>query len=176
MSEYQQPSGEVILFQSDDGQTKIQVKFHDKSVWLSQRTIAELFQVSVKTANEHLVNIYEEGELQTAATIRNFRIVQTEGKRDVTREVTHYNLEAILAVGYRVRSSRGTQFRQWATKQLQEFLLKGFVIDDERLKKGESETYFDELIARIRDIRSSERIFWRKILDIYSTSMLSEHG
>ena len=171
MSEDVQTTGEIILFRSDDGQTKVQVKFHDKSVWLPQRSIAELFQVSVKTANEHLINIYEEGELQPEATIRKFRIVQTEGKREVTREIDHYNLEAILAVGYRVRSSRGTQFRQWATKQLQEFLLKGFVMDDERLKKGESETYFDELIARIRDIRSSERIFWRKILDIYSTSV-----
>lgn len=154
----QNQKGEIILFQSNDGQTKIQVHFEDKSVWLSQKTIAELYQVSVKTVNEHIVNIYDEGELASDATIRKFRMVQTEGKREVTRAVDHYNLEAILAVGYRVRGPRGTQFRQWATTQLQELLAKGFVMDDDRLKEGKSigQDYFDELLFRIRDIRASE--------------------
>lgn len=165
--------GEIILFQANDGHTKIQVRFGEKSVWLSQKNLAELYQVSVKTISEHIVNIYDEGELAPDPTIRKFQIVQTEGKRNVTRAVEHYNLEAILAVGYRVRSSRGIQFRQWATAQLQELLVKGFVMDDERLKEGKSigQDYFDELLLRIRDIRASERRFYQKITDIYSTSI-----
>ena len=166
-------TGEIVLFQSEDGQTKIQVRVEGQTVWLPQRLIAELFQVSVKTVNEHIVNIYDEGELQPEATIRKFRIVQTEGKRRVERLVDHYSLDTILAVGYRVRSQRGTQFRQWATKQLRELLVKGFVLDDERLKDGRSlgQDYFDELLSRIRDIRASERRFYQKITDIYATSV-----
>ncbi len=165
--------GEIILFQSNEGHTKIQVRFEEKSVWLSQKSMAELYQVSVPSVNEHLAHIFEEGELPPEATIRKFRIVQTEGKREVTRAVDHYSLEAILAVGYRVRSSRGTQFRQWATAQLQELLVKGFVMDDDRLKEGKSigQDYFDELLLRIRDIRASERRFYQKITDIYATSI-----
>jgi hypothetical protein len=165
--------GEIILFQAGDGHTKIQVRFEEKSVWLSQKNLAELYQVSVKTVSEHIVNIFDEGELTHERTVRNFQIVQSEGKREVTRAIDHYSLEAILAVGYRVRSSRGTQFRQWATAQLQELLAKGFVMDDERLKEGTSfgQDYFDELLLRIRDIRSSERRFYQKITDIYSTSI-----
>jgi hypothetical protein len=165
--------GQILLFEGGDGRPKIQVRFEEQSVWLSQRSIAELYQVSVKTANEHLVNIYAEGELESEATIRKFRIVQTEGSRQVERLVDHYSLDAILAVGYRVRSARGTQFRQWATEQLRELLLKGFVLDDERLKAGCSlgSDYFDELLARIRDIRASERRFYQKITDIYATSI-----
>jgi hypothetical protein len=165
--------GEFILFQSTDGHTKIQVRFEGKSVWLSQKSLAELYQVSVKTINEHIINIYEESELSPTATIRKFRIVQNEGKRKVTRDIEHYSLEAILAVGYRVRSPRGTQFRQWATAQLQELLVKGFVMDDDRLKSGKSisEDYFEELVLRIRDIRASERRFYQKITDIYATSI-----
>jgi hypothetical protein len=172
MSEKPQ-KGEIILFQANDGHTKIQVRFEEKSVWLSQKSLAELYQVSVPSVNEHLAHIFDEGELAPEATIRKFRIVQTEGKRDVTRAVDHYSLEAILAVGYRVRSSRGTQFRQWATAQLQELLVKGFVMDDERLKEGKSigQDYFDELLLRIRDIRASERRFYQKITDIYATSI-----
>jgi hypothetical protein len=168
-----EPHGEMILFQSTDGHTKVQVRFEDKNVWLSQKAMAELYQVSVPSVNEHLTHIYEEGELHPEATNRKFRIVQTEGKREVTRTVDHFNLEAILAVGYRVRSPRGTQFRQWATAQLQELLVKGFVMDDERLKEGKSigQDYFDELILRIRDIRASERRFYQKITDIYATSI-----
>jgi hypothetical protein len=164
-------SGEFILYQTEDGQTRIEVRLAHETIWLPQRMIADLFQVSVKTANEHLVNIYDEGELDPSATIRKFRIVQTEGNREVSRIVDHYNLDAILAVGYRVRSLRGTQFRIWATERLREYLIKGFAMDDARLKRAGGGTYFEELLARIRDIRSSERVFWRKVLDIYATSI-----
>ncbi len=165
------PPGQVIIYQ--DGATRLQVRIDGNTVWLTQRLIADLYQVSVKTANEHLVNIYNEGELDPAATIRKFRIVQTEGGRQVARLVDHYNLDAILAVGYRVRSPRGTQFRQWATARLSELLVKGFTLDDERIKAGRTlgDDYFDELLARIRDIRSSERMFYQKITDIYATSI-----
>ncbi|MEN6376781.1 MAG: virulence RhuM family protein [Caldisericales bacterium] len=135
--------------------------------------MAELYQVSVVSINEHLANIYKEAELNIGATIRNFRIVQTEGERQVSRIVEHYNLDAILAVGYRVRSARGTAFRQWATARLSELLVKGFTLDDERIKAGRTlgDEYFDELLERIRDIRSSERLFYQKITDIYATSI-----
>ena len=141
---------------------------------LTQALIADLFQKDVRTINEHLMNIFEESELRREATIRKFRIVRQEGGRQVARDVEHYNLEAILAVGYRVRSHRGTQFRQWATARLSEYLVKGFTMDDERLKNppghGQKD-YFDEQLARIRDIRSSERRFYQKVLDIYATSV-----
>ena len=165
------PLGQILIYQ--DGATQLQVRLDGQTVWLAQRLIAELFQVSVKTANEHLVNIFDEGELDPQATIRKFRIVQTEGSREVSRLVDHYNLDAILAVGFRVRSPQGTQFRQWATARLRELLVKGFTLDDERIKAGRTlgENYFDELLARIRDIRSSERMFYQKITDIYATSI-----
>jgi len=166
-------ASEFILYQADDGQTKIQVRLVDGTVWLPQRSIAELFQKSTPTVNEHIANIYEEGELAPEATVRKFRIVQPEGTRRVERLVDFYNLDMILAVGYRVRSHRGTQFRQWATRTLSEFLVKGFVMDDERLKQGRNigEDYFDELLERIRAIRASERRFYQKITDIYATSI-----
>ena len=165
------PQGQLLIYQ--DGSLNLQVRLDGQTVWLPQRLIAELFQVSVKTANEHLVNIYSEGELGREATIRSFRIVQREGSRDVARQVEHYSLDAILAVGYRVRSARGTAFRQWATARLSELLVKGFTLDDERIKAGRTlgADYFDELLARIRDIRSSERLFYQKITDIYATSI-----
>lgn len=165
------PQGQVLIYQ--DGGLNLQVRLDGQTVWLPQRLIAELFQVSVKTANEHLVNIYNEGELDREATIRSFRIVQREGSRDVARQVDHYSLDAILAVGFRVRSARGTAFRQWATARLSELLVKGFTLDDERIKAGRTlgADYFDELLARIRDIRSSERLFYQKITDIYATSI-----
>jgi hypothetical protein len=165
------PDGQVLIYQ--DGATHLQVRLEGRTVWLSQRLIAELFQVSVKTANEHLINIYGEGELDPEATIRSFRIVRTEGRREVSRSIDHYNLDAILAVGYRVRSARGTAFRQWATARLSELLVKGFTLDDERLKEGRSlgTDYFDELLERIRAIRASERMFYQKITDIYATSI-----
>ncbi len=164
-------SGEFILYQTEDGQTRIEVRLSHETIWLPQRLIADLFQVSVKTANEHLVNIYDERELDPAATIRKFRIVRTEGNREVSRTVDHYNLDVIISVGYRVRSLRGTQFRIWATERLREYLIKGFAMDDARLKRAGGGNYFEELLARIRDIRSSERVFWRKVLDIYATSI-----
>ncbi|MBN1512398.1 MAG: virulence RhuM family protein [Phycisphaerae bacterium] len=170
------PEGEIIIYQ--DGALRLQVRLDGQTVWLPQRLMAELFQVSVKTVNEHLVNIYDERELDRQATIRNFRIVQREGTRDVARNIEHYNLDAILAVGYRVRSHQGTLFRQWATARLRELLVKGFVLDDQRLKDGRTlgVDYFDELIERIRDIRASERMFYQKITDIYATSIDYDPG
>jgi hypothetical protein len=133
--------------------------------------MADLFQITVPTVNEHIRDIYKEGELQAAPTIRKFRIVQKEGSRQVTREMDHYNLDVIISVGYRVKSHRGTQFRIWATQRLREYIIKGFTLDDERLKQAGGGNYFDELLARIRDIRSSEKLFWRKVLGIYATSI-----
>ena len=168
------PTGELLLYQTEDGRTRIECRFEGDTVWLTQALMAELFQKDVRTINEHLVNIYDEGELSREATIRRHRIVRTEGNRSVSREIEHYNLEAILAVGFRVRSHRGTQFRKWANARLSEYLVKGFTMDDERLKNppGPGHTdYFDELLERIRDIRASERRFYQKVLDIYATSV-----
>lgn len=164
----------LLLYKTEDGQTRIQCRLEEETLWLSQAQMAELFQKDVRTINEHLQNVYEEGEQSPEATIRDFRIVRSEGNRSVSRDVKHYRLEAILAVGFRVRSHRGTQFRQWATERLREFLVKGFAMDDERLKNPSGpgdDRYFDELLARIRDIRSSEKVFYRKVLDIYATSI-----
>ncbi|MEJ5377488.1 MAG: virulence RhuM family protein [bacterium] len=162
---------ELLIYQTEDGRTRIQVRLEDETVWLTQKLIAELFQKDVRTINEHIRNIYEEGELSPEATIRKFRIVQTEGSRQVSREVDFYNLDVIISVGYRVKSHRGTQFRIWATQRLREYIVKGFTLDDERLKQSGGGNYFDELLARIRDIRASEKVFWRKVLDIYATSI-----
>ena len=174
MSDEPLPQSEIILYQTEDGRTRVLCRFENETVWLTQALIAELFQVTVPTVNEHLKGIFAEGELAAAATIRKFRIVRFEGSREVAREIEHYNLDAILAVGFRVRSHRGTQFRQWAIGRLGEYLVKGFTMDDERLKnppgKGQKD-YFDELLERIRDIRSSERRFYQKVLDIYATSV-----
>ena len=169
-----EPQSNIILYQTEDGRTRIQCRFDAETLWLTQVQIAELFQTSVPNINLHLSAIYAEGELAEAATIKSYLIVRTEGARQVSREVLHYSLPVILAVGYRVRSHRGTQFRQWATARLTEYLVKGFTMDDERLKNpsGPGHTdYFDELLERIRDIRSSERRFYQKVLDIYATSV-----
>lgn len=165
------PKGEFLLYQTEDGKTRVECRFAGETMWLTQRLIADLFQVTVPTVNEHLKNLVTEGEIDSDRTIRKFRIVQTEGIREVSRQVDHYNLDAILAVGYRVRSHRGTQFRIWATEQLREYLIKGFAMDDSRLKAAGGGQYFEELLARIRDIRSSERVFWQKVLDIYALSV-----
>lgn len=165
------PISELILYRTEDAQTRIQVRLDGDSVWLTQAQLAELYQVTVRTVSEHLQNIYAEEELDPERTIRKLRIVQIEGAREVRRAVDHYHLSAILAVGYRVRSARGTQFRQWATAQLSGYLVKGFAIDDERLKRGPDDGYFEDLLGKIRDIRSSERMFWRKVLEIYATSV-----
>lgn len=163
------PGGELVLYQTEDGQTRVQCRIAEESVWMTQALMAELFQVTVPTVNEHLKGIFAEGELPSGASIRKFRIVRLEGARQVAREIEHYNLEAILAVGYRVRSARGTAFRQWATARLKEYLVKGFTMDDERLKnppgKGQTD-YFDELLARIRDIRASERRVYLRVREI----------
>lgn len=166
-----QGEGNVLIYR--DASTALQVRLDGATVWLSQRQIAELYGVSVPTVNEHLKALNADGEIQLGATIRRFLIVQTEGTREVARTIDHYSLNAIIAVGYRVRSTRGTQFRQWATARLSELLVKGFTMDDERLKAGRTggADYFDELLTRIRDIRSSERLFYQKIADIYATSI-----
>lgn len=174
MSDQPAPRSEFILYQTEDGRTRIQCRFENETIWLTQIHIAELFQTTVPNINIHLKAIYAEGELAAEATIKSYLIVRTEGARQVSRPVLHYNLPTILAVGYRVRSHRGTQFRQWATARMSEYLVKGFTMDDERLKnppgKGQKD-YFDELLERIRDIRSSERRFYQKVLDIYATSV-----
>jgi hypothetical protein len=149
-----------ILDTAPDGKVAVQLRAEGGTAWLTQRQIAELFQKDVRTINEHVGNLYSEQELDEAATIRNFRIVQSEGDRQVERDVAHYNLDMILAIGYRVRSPRGTQFRRWATTTLREYLVKGFVMDDERLKNPGGWAYFDELLARIRSIRASEKRFF----------------
>ena len=171
MADQTPPQSSMLLYQTEDGRTRVQCRFEGETIWLTQALIAELFQKDVRTINEHLVNIFEEGELVRDSVIRKFRITAADGK---TYETQHYHLDAILAVGYRVRSHRGTQFRQWATARLTEYLVKGFTMDDDRLKKppGKGQTdYFDELLERVRDIRSSERRFYQKVLDIYATSI-----
>lgn len=167
------PQGEFVLFTSADGQARVECRFESDTLWLSQAVMAELYDKDVRTINEHLVNIYNEGELVQNATIRKFRIVRLEGTRQVSREIDHYNIDAILAVGYRVRSQRGTQFRQWATQVLKEYLIKGFAMDDERLKNppvGHSAVpdYFDEMLERIRDIRASERRVYLRVKEIFT--------
>ncbi|MGP8198552.1 MAG: virulence RhuM family protein [Limisphaerales bacterium] len=167
------PGGEVILYQTEDLQTRLQVRLEGETVWLTQKLMAELFQKDVRTINEHILNIFEERELSPDAVIRKFRITAADGK---SYETQHYNLDVIISVGYRVKSHRGTQFRIWATQQLREYIVKGFALDDERLKQAGGGNYFDELLARIRDIRSSEKEFWRKVLDIYATSIDYDPG
>ena len=164
-------TGQVVLYRTEDGQARVQVRLVRDSAWLNLNQIADLFQRDKSVISKHVKNIFDQGELDPARTVAKFATVQTEGARSVTREIEFYRLEVILAVGYRVHSARGTQFRQWATAQLREYLVKGFAMDDERLKQAGGGDYFDELLARIRDIRSSERVFWRKVLDIYSTSV-----
>lgn len=165
---------EFVLYQSEDGLARVEIRLFEGTVWLTQRQLAELYQVAVSSISEHLRNIFDDGELAPEATIRKFRIVRTEGNRSTSRAIEHYSLPVVLAVGYRVRSLRGTQFRQWATAQLGEFVVKGFALDDRRLKNppgSGAPDYFDELLARIRDIRSSERVFYKKVLEIYATSI-----
>ena len=163
--------GELILYNTEDGTATIGLRAVDGTVWLSQREIAELFDKDVRTVNEHIRNVFAEGECDPAATIRKFRIVQTEGSRQIEREVDAYKLDVILSVGYRVRSARGTQFRRWATTVLREYLVKGFAMDDARLSQAEPWDYFDEWLARIRDIRASEVRFYQKVRDLYTTAI-----
>jgi len=166
-------TAEFLIFTSQANENTIEVRVEDETVWLTQKLIAELFGVDVRTINEHLKNIYTEGELVEEATIRNFRIVQKEGNREVGRDVLFYNLDAIISVGYRVNSLRATQFRQWATGVLRNFAIRGYVLDKERLKNGSflNEEYFEHLLEEIREIRASERRFYQKITDIYATAL-----
>jgi len=165
------PDSEILLYQPEDGQTRIQVRLENETVWLSLNQMAELFQRDKSVISRHVSNIFKEGELARAATVAKYTTVQQEGGRDVSRGVEYFNLDVIISVGYRVKSHRGTQFRIWATQRLREYIVKGFTLDDERLKQAGGGNYFDELLARIRDIRSSEKVFWRKVLDIYATSI-----
>lgn len=166
------PQSQIIIYKAQDGQTKIDVRFDNETVWLTQKLLAELFGVSIPTINEHIKNIYKEGELNEISTIRKFLIVQKEGLREVERETIFFNLDMIISVGYRVKSSIATAFRQWATARLREYIVKGFVMDDERLKNPDVPfDYFEELSRRISDIRTSEKRFYRKITDIYATSV-----
>lgn len=161
---------EILIYQSKDGKTKVDVKIEGETVWLTLNQLADLFQKAKSTVSEHISNIYQEGELEEGTTVRFFRTVQIEGGRSVTRDLEHYNLDVIISVGYRVRSHVGTHFRIWATQRLRDYIIKGFVLDDERLKQAR-DPYFDELLERIRDIRSSEKVFYRKVCDIYATSI-----
>lgn len=166
-------AGEFLLYQTNDGRTRVECRFAEDTLWLTQALMSELFQVTVPTINEHLKNIFSDGELLPQSTIRKFRIVRQEGQRQINRQIDHYNLEAILAVGYRVRSARGVQFRQWASERLQEYLVKGFTLDDERLKNppvgaSAAPDRFDELLEQIRDIRSSERRMYLRVREIFA--------
>lgn len=165
-------NSQIIIYQSESGEVKLDVRFDGDTVWLTQKMMAELFGVNTKTISEHLINIYNDKELTENSTIRKFQTVQPEGNRMVSREVNFYNLDAIISVGYRVNSSRATQFRIWATKTLKEYIIKGFVLDDERLKNPDLPfDYFEELTRKIQDIRTSEKRFYRKITDIYALSV-----
>ena len=163
--------GEILIYQTDDGQTNIEVKIEDDTVWLTQQQMSELFQTSRTNVVEHIKHIYEERELDEISTCRNFRQVRKEGNREVTRQILHYNLDMIISLGYRIKSVIATRFRQWATKRLKEYMIKGFTIDDERLKGNGGGNYWKELLDRIRDIRSSEKVLYRQVLDLYATSV-----
>ena len=163
--------GEILIYQTDNGQTNIEVKIEDDTVWLTQQQMSELFQTSRTNVVEHIKHIYEDGELDGISTCRNFRQVRKEGNREVTRQIPHYNLDMIISLGYRIKSVIATRFRQWATQRLKEYMIKGFTIDDERLKGNGGGNYWKELLDRIRDIRSSEKVLYRQVLDLYATSV-----
>jgi len=163
--------GEIIIYQTEEGQTKIDVRFENESLWLSQQQMAELYQSSRTNIVEHIKHIYDEGELEETATCRKFRQVQIEGKRSVEREIPFYNLDMIISLGYRIKSRIATKFRIWATERLKEYIIKGFTMDDERLKQAGGGAYWYELLNRIRDIRSSEKVMYRQVLDLYATSV-----
>ena len=163
--------GDIVIYQTEDGGTKIDVRFEGETVWLTQQQMAELFGSSRTNIVEHIRHIYEEGELDEDSTCRKFRQVRDEGGRQVSREIPHYNLDMIISLGYRVKSRIATHFRRWATERLKEYMLKGFTMDDERLKELGGGNYWKELLARIRDIRSSEKVMYRQVLDLYATSV-----
>lgn len=165
------PQGDIIIYQTDDGDTKIDVRFVDETVWLTQAQLVELFHSSKANISEHIRNIYEEGELEEVSTVRKFRTVRQEGSRNVERELVYYNLDLIISLGYRVKSKIATNFRRWATERLKEYMIKGFTMDDDRLKELGGGGYWKELLDRIRDIRSSEKVMYRQVLDLYATSV-----
>lgn len=165
------PAGSLLIYETEDGKIKLDVRLERETLWLTQADMARLFGCSADNISLHLKNIYQEGELAPEGTTEEFSVVRTEGGRQVTRRIAFYNLDAIISVGYRVKSLIATRFRIWATQRLREYIVKGFTLDDERLKQAGDGGYFDELLARIRDIRSSEKVFWRKVLDIYATSI-----
>jgi len=167
-SEKSPPRGEVLLYQAEDGSARIEVRLEGETVWLPLAQLAKLFQRDKSVISRHINNVFDEGELSREAVVANYATTGPDGK---TYQVDHFNLELVISVGYRVKSHRGIQFRQWATQRLREYVVKGFTMDDERLKRAGGGHYFDELLARIRDIRSSEKVFWRKVLDIYATSI-----
>ena len=174
MSEKKQnlpPQGELLVYQTDDGQVKLDVRLENESLWLTQPLMAELFQTTQQNISQHILNVYDEGELAAEATHKKYLSVRQEGARQVKRDLEYYNLDMIISVGYRVKSVIATRFRIWATERLREYIVKGFTMDDDRLKELGGGQYFEELLARIRDIRSSEKVFWRKVLDIYATSI-----
>jgi len=171
MNELSPQNSEIILYRTEDGHTRIEVKFKGETAWLSLNQMAELFQRDKSVISKHIRNVFAEGELTENSTVAKFATVQKEGSREVSREIEFYNLEVIISVGYRVKSHRGTQFRIWATERLREYIVKGFTLDDQRLKNAGGGNYFRELLARIRDIRTSEKVFWRQVLDIYATSI-----
>ena len=159
---------EILIYQTEDGQTKVDVRIEDETVWLSQPQIVELFQSSKANVSEHIKHVFDEGELEENAVVRNFRTTAADGKK---YNMKYYNLDVIISIGYRIKSHRGTQFRIWATQRLKEYIIKGFTMNDDLLKKAGGGNYFDELLERIRDIRSSEKVFWKKVLEIYATSI-----
>ncbi|HIT37854.1 MAG TPA: virulence RhuM family protein [Candidatus Onthousia faecipullorum] len=161
----------IVIYTSKDGVIKVDTTIVDDTIWMSQNELAKLFDTTKNNISSHMKNIFESGELEESSTVKNFLTVQKEGTRNVKRMVTHYNLDAIIAVGYRINSKRATDFRIWATKILKEYMIKGFSLNDEFLKNNGESPYFEELLARIREIRSSEKVFWRKVLDIYATSI-----
>lgn len=163
--------GEIIIYQTDDGNTKIDVRFEDETVWLTQQQLCELYKTSKSNISEHIKNIYDERELTEEATVRNFRTVQNEGGRNVSRNIAYYNLDMIISLGYRIKSIIATAFRRWATERLKEYMIKGFTMDDDRLKELGGGNYWKELLGRIRDIRSSEKVMYRQVLDLYATSV-----
>ena len=162
--------GDIVIYKTQDGLTKINVKFEDETVWLTQAQLVELYQTSKSNISEHIKHIFEEGELSQESTVRNFRTVQIEGNREVSREQVYYNLDMIISLGYRVKSIVATQFRRWATELIKEYLKKGYALDDNRLKELGGGDYWKELLERIRDIRSSEKVMYRQVLDLYATS------
>ena len=164
-------TGEIVIFKTSENNVSIDVRFEGETVWLSQQQMADLYQTSRTNIVEHIKHIYEEEELEADSTCRNFRQVQKEGNRNVSREIPFYNLDMIISLGYRIKSKIATQFRQWATKHLNEYIRKGFTMDDERLKQAGGGDYWKELLARIRDIRSSEKVMYRQVLDLYATSV-----